>query len=180
MKNHRMLALGVFFLSAALLSSCAATATRISGTSMGHAIIKAPPEKVWDYMFTKSMVLNQSSGKVLLGWLPAIELWDIQGAHFGETYQYTFEVAGTKYYGQGMCPEYYSDRMSVDKLSGGIDGTFTWVAVPDDQGTKLIMSWEYALDLPRNSNTTKKEVTEDMDQKLNIALKVIKENSEKK
>ncbi len=162
----KVLGLALVCMGIVLLAGCADTT--LSDTASGYIMINAPVAKVFSYMSAEDS-----------DWDPAMkETTNVEGKGFGATSNWVYEVGGQEYRGEGITTEFLSNRKIVTMSSGEIDSTWTWLFVPRDNQTKLIVIIEYSLQMPKAVSVAKDVFAKQLDDMLDTRLQEIKKKIE--
>lgn len=101
-------------------------------------LINAPLDKVFAFMAEPSNLLEI--------WPSLLEVKNVQPLpNGGYCYEWTYKMAGIRFDGQAECIEFVRDQRIVDKNEGGIPSTLVWTYQPEDGGTRVSVSVEYAI-----------------------------------
>ena len=103
--------------------------------------INAPIKKVFDYMADPRNLPEI--------WPSMVEIKDVQPAPAGGyNFGWTYKMAGMRFEGASETTEYITNQRNVTVSTKGIQSRFTWIYVPEAEGTKLTVQVEYTVPVP--------------------------------
>jgi uncharacterized membrane protein len=136
------------------------------------AFINAPVEEVFDYW--KNPV-NQPEV-----WPSLVEVKDVQEIGRGRyKWKWVYKLAGMRFEGQSEVVEFIPNQKIAEKSSGGIDSTFTWEFIPENNGTRLNMSVEYNIPMPLLGKVAESFVTKQSANEADVVFANMKARLEK-
>ena len=103
-------------------------------------IIEAPPEKVFERFDNPLNMLEDVPN--------GVDCTDITGEGVGKSYKFVYKMAGIKLSQKSTYTEYVVNKKLATKFEGGITGTSVWDIEPQNGGTKLTVTVEYAVPIP--------------------------------
>lgn len=105
-------------------------------------IVKAPVEKVFDYM---------AEAKSNLEWIPGMmDIRDFQDTdnHIGAHFRWTYKMAGIRFEGETTTLEWVQNKKMVTQSKGGINSKWDFTFEPQKDATRLLLSVEYEVPIP--------------------------------
>lgn len=160
--------LGILCLGMVFMNACAST---LSDSVSGSIVIDAPVQEVFAYMDEEGNALEWNSALK--------EIKDLTGTGVGATYKWTYEMAGRLFHGDGIVVDYVPNQREVLKSTGDIDATWTFIYVPEDGKTKVIILVEYSARVPSFASMARKSLAKKNQQGLDEALIKLKSIMEK-
>jgi uncharacterized protein YndB with AHSA1/START domain len=116
-------------------------------------VIKAPPEKIFDFVIKSSNLTKL--------WPSLLEITNEKLLpNGGYCANYKYKMAGMTLKGKSECIEVVPNKWFSVKIGGAVDCTMTWTLQPqDDIQTKVIITMEYQAHLPPFNHLAENIVT---------------------
>jgi len=165
-RSYRTARLVVLCLGALLLMSCSAA---MSGLEVASIEIKAPPEKVFNY------VSDPANWKGT--YEPIKSVSNIQGQGLGQTFDWTTEWKNIRGQGHAVVTVFEPNRKFVAESTCG--KTITYILTPTPDGTKLTLSVRHAEELPVGGKPVKQYVLKELRKSFDNMLSNVKTAVEK-
>jgi uncharacterized membrane protein len=103
--------------------------------------INAPVEKVFAHI--------DNPNNLPVVWPSLVEVKDIEELPTGgKKYNWVYKMAGVNLEGITETTEYVTNQRIVTNIYGGVDSTFVWEFLPEEEGTKLNLTVEYSVPVP--------------------------------
>ncbi|MBL7186768.1 MAG: SRPBCC family protein [Phycisphaerae bacterium] len=103
-------------------------------------VIDAPPEKVFARISDPMNMMEDIPN--------AVDCTDITGEGVGKSFKTVYKMAGIKLSMACTYTEYVEDKKIASTFDGGLKGTTSFVLEPENGGTKLTVTCEYAVPIP--------------------------------
>jgi len=160
--------LGMAVICMGLLITGGCADTTLSDTALGYVVIKAPVQKVFNYITAEDADWDKNLKEVT----------NVDGTGFGSTSNWVYTVGGQEYRGEAATTEFVRNRKLVTVSAGEIDSTWTWLFVPQADETKLVLIIEYSLEMPKAVSMAKGVFAKKLDDDLDTALQDLKKKIE--
>lgn len=132
--------------------------------------INAPVEKVFSYLCDP---MNQ------LEWLPSItDVRDITGEGVGQKSAWTYKMMGMSFKGENEAVELVDNQKIVIKSTGGIQSTWDWAFISENDKTVVNLVIEYTIPIPVLGKVAEKLVLRQNEREADLAMTNIKERLE--
>jgi carbon monoxide dehydrogenase subunit G len=132
-----------------------------------HIEINAPVEKVFDFM--------EEPENLPEIWPSLQEVTNVKKMpDGGQTYDWTYKMAGIKFKGSSKTTEFVNNERSVVVNEEGIPSTFTWEYHPHGEGTSLDVRIEYEIPVPVLGKLAEKVIIKMNDNETNTLLSNLK------
>jgi len=152
----------------------------ISDRIFEYVVINASPQEVWSYAWGKGIKMDRATGQIAFEWYPWMVLSDYHGKGVGGSSQYVIDIEGEKYTGTSVAIEHVPGQKHVAKLFGDVEGVWTLLCVPHENGTKLIIIDEYSLLGKPGTKMSVQDLADLLNRHTIEALKTVKEKVEGK
>lgn len=101
-------------------------------------LIDAPVEKIFDFMAEPNHLLEI--------WPALLDVRNVQPLpNGGYCYEWVYKMAGVRFEGQSETTEFARNRGFAVRNESGIPSTFVWSFNPEEGGTRVTVSVEYAI-----------------------------------
>jgi len=104
--------------------------------------IKADPSRVLEY------IADVKNHPAFISALKSVDKLKGQSKHVGESWDWTFVMAGLEIQGKAETAKYEEGKQYSFKTRGGLASTFTYTVEPENGGTRLTIDVEY--EVPQN------------------------------
>jgi len=132
-----------------------------------HIEINAPVEKVFDFMEEPKNLVDI--------WPSMQEVRNVEEQpEGGQTFDWTYKMAGIKFQGSSKTLEYVENEHSVVVNEEGIPSKLTWDYQPSGEGTALDLRIEYEIPVPVLGKLAEKVVVKMNDNEADTLLSNLK------
>jgi carbon monoxide dehydrogenase subunit G len=129
--------------------------------------ISAKPAEVYAYL---------KQPNKLGEWMVSLnEVTNIQGEGVGQTYEWTYRMAGVPLKGKTTVVEDEPSTYIMTKTEGGVKSTWRFTLTPVGEGTKLTLAIDYEVPLPVVGKLAEKLVVKRNAREMEINLENIKQ-----
>jgi uncharacterized protein YndB with AHSA1/START domain len=103
-----------------------------------NVFIEAPPARIFEYLDEPNHLLEI--------WPSMVEVANVEVMpDGGQSFDYTYKMAGVKFHGHSATTEVVRDRLRVFRNGGGLPSEFHWKFEPRANGTEFTLDVEYQI-----------------------------------
>ena len=135
-----------------------------------NVTINVPVEKVFAYITDPANELET---------IPSItDIRNIKGEEASRTYEWTYKMLGIPLSGKSEVIEYKPNERYVEKSSGDIESTWTWVLKAETNSTHMNLVVDYRIPIPVLGKFAERLVLRQTEREADLAMATFKDRLE--